>query len=67
MESKLHSFYLARAADSERAAEAATLANVRERHLVAALTWTDLATRTGRVESMRTRITAEKQAERAAE
>ena len=48
----MHQFYLTRAADAEREAAAATLANVRERHLGSAATWTGLAARQGRVDRM---------------
>jgi hypothetical protein len=48
----MHQFYLTRAADAEREAATATLANVRERHLASAVTWTSLAARAGRVDRM---------------
>lgn len=59
-------FYLARAADAARAAEGATLTNVRERFHASALSWTALADRAGRVDMMRADLLAEKRAERAA-
>jgi hypothetical protein len=48
----MHQFYLTRAADAEREAAAATLANVRERHLSSAATWTSLAARARRVDRL---------------
>ncbi len=66
MSSTMQTFYLARAADAGRAADAATLANVRERFRLSQATWADLAERAGRVDAMRTRLIAEKGAERAA-
>lgn len=66
MSSAMHDFYLARAADAERDADAATLVNVRDRSLRSASIWSDLAARAARTETMRTRLIAEKAAERAA-
>ncbi|MFN3943722.1 MAG: hypothetical protein ACK4K7_02180 [Allosphingosinicella sp.] len=45
----MQQFYLDRAAEAGRTAAAAPLANVRERHLLAELTWNGLAARAGRV------------------
>lgn len=59
-------FYLARAADAARAAEGATLTNVRDRFRASQLSWTALADRAGRVDTMRAHLLAEKRAERAA-
>lgn len=55
-------FYLARAAEAKRDAEAATLANVRERCLRAAAAWDEMAARADRGDKMRARIEAEKAA-----
>jgi hypothetical protein len=46
-------FYLERAAAARREAEAATLANVRDRCLRAALAWDEMASRAARTERMR--------------
>ena len=46
-------FYLERAAAARREAEAATLSNVRERCLRAALAWDEMASRAARTERMR--------------
>jgi len=62
MSSTMQTFYLARAADAGLAADAATLANVRDRHRLSQATWADLAARAGRVDEMRTRLVAEKAA-----
>ena len=48
----MQQFYLDRAAEAGRTAAAAPLANVRERHLLAELTWNGLAVRAGRLNSM---------------
>lgn len=66
MSTTMHSFYLARAADSRRDAKAATLANVRERFLTSEQTWRQLATRAKRVETQQTKLIARKSAERVA-
>ena len=58
-----HQFYLDRAADARRDAEAATLANVRERCLRAAAAWDDMANRVARTEKMRAETEAKKAAE----
>ncbi len=58
-----HQFYLDRAADARRDAEAATLANVRDRCLRAAAAWDDMANRVARTEKMRAETEAKKAAE----
>ena len=58
-----YQFYLDRAADARRDAEAATLANVRERCLRAAAAWDDMASRVARTERMRAETEAKKAAE----
>ena len=58
-----HQFYLDRAADARRDADAATLTNVRERCLRAAAAWDDLANRVARTERMRAETEAKKAAE----
>lgn len=55
-------FYLARAADSAREAEAATLDNVRERALRSQTAWLAMANRLERGEAMRDTLAAEKAA-----
>lgn len=50
----MQQFYLDRAAEAGRTAAAAPLANIRERHLLAELTWNGLADRAGRVDTMMT-------------
>ena len=60
------SFYLDRAADSRRAAKAATLVNVRDRFLTSERTWRDLAARARRVESMQAKLVARAAAARRA-
>lgn len=55
-------FYRERAAQAARDAEAATLANVRERHLVARDTWNDMAEKAEGVIATRAKAEAEKQA-----
>ena len=67
MSSTMQTFYLTRAADSGRAADAATLDNVRDRFRLSQATWTDLAVRAGRVDAMRSRLVVEKAAALAAE
>lgn len=64
--SSIQQFYLTRAAEAERNAKTATLANVRDRFLVSATTWGSLAARACRVERMHARLIAEKVADRAA-
>lgn len=58
-----HQFYLDRAADARRDADAATLNNVRERCLRAAAAWDDMANRVARTERMRAETEAKKAAE----
>jgi hypothetical protein len=58
-----HQFYLDRAADARRDADAATLTNVRERCLRAAAAWDDMANRVARTERMRAETEAKKAAE----
>jgi len=53
-------FYRERAAQAEREAERATLANVRERHLVARDTWTEMADKAEGVIASRAAAEAEK-------
>jgi hypothetical protein len=53
-------FYLARAAESARDAENASLSNVRERCLRAEAAWRQLADRLEKGEAMRERLAAEK-------
>ena len=53
-------FYLERAAAARREAEAATLSNVRERCLRAALAWDEMASRAARTERMRADTEARK-------
>jgi hypothetical protein len=60
-----HQFYVDRAADARRDAEAATLENVRERCLRAAAAWDDMASRVARTERMRAETEAKKAAEAA--
>lgn len=62
----LQILYRTRAAEAERAADAATLTNVRDRFRASQLSWTVLADRAGEVDRMRACLLAEKQAERAA-
>jgi hypothetical protein len=59
-------FYLERAAEARATAAAATLENVRERWLLSEASWTEMAERSERNEKMRTKLIAEKAAERAA-
>ena len=58
-----HQFYLDRAADARRDADAATLSNVRERCLRAAAAWDDMANRVARTERMRAETETRKAAE----
>ena len=55
-------FYRERAAQAARDADQATLANVRERHLVARDTWTEMADKAEGVLKSRAAAEAEKQA-----
>lgn len=61
-----HEFYLERAAAARREAEAATLANVRDRCLRAAAAWDEMAARAARTERMRAETEARKALEAAA-
>ena len=60
-----HEFYLERAAAARREAEAATLANVRDRSLRAAAAWDEMAARAARTERMRAETEAKKALEAA--
>ena len=62
-----HDFYEERALASRADAEAALLANVRERHLCAALAWEGMAARARRTRKLRADIDARKIAQRAEE
>ncbi|MFC7499089.1 hypothetical protein ACFQRC_07625 [Enterovirga sp. GCM10030262] len=55
-------FYLARAAEAQRDADAATLDNVRDRCRRAEAAWSAMAARAQRGEKMRAQAEAEKQA-----
>ena len=55
-----HEFYLERASAARRDAEAATLANVRDRCLRAAAAWDEMAARAARTEKMRADTEAKK-------
>lgn len=57
-----HQFYCLRAAEARRAAELATLANVRERHLCAAAAWDSMAERAAKADRGRAEIGARKAA-----
>jgi len=57
-----HKFYTERAADARRDADAASLDNVRERHLRAAAAWDAMAARQARVTYMRAETDARKAA-----
>ena len=59
-------FYRVRAAEAQRDADSATLANVRDRCLRAHAAWAGMADRAERGERMRAQIEARKQAEKAA-
>jgi hypothetical protein len=60
-------FYAARAAEARAAANAATLANVRDRCLRSAMAWEDMAERASRTEAARTATQAAKTAARDAD
>ena len=60
------SFYLDRAADSRRAAKAATLDNARERFLLSERSWRDLAARAKRVAGAHDRLVSKVAAAKAA-
>ena len=51
--SAIHDFYVLRASEARAAAEAATLDNVRERHVTAALAWEAMAVRAARTDKSR--------------
>lgn len=55
-------FYLTRAAEAKRDADAATLANVRDRCLRAEAAWSEMAARADRGDKMRAKLDAEKAA-----
>ncbi|HEY0447046.1 MAG TPA: hypothetical protein VGD19_11395 [Allosphingosinicella sp.] len=57
-----HEFFLARAADAQREADAATLDNVRQRCMRSHAAWADMAARAGRTERMRAKAEADKAA-----
>jgi hypothetical protein len=59
-------FYRARADDARRDADAANLANVRDRCLRAAAAWEEMASRATRTDRMRAEAEAKKAAEAAA-
>lgn len=58
-------FYLARASEARRDAEAATLDNVRERCLRSEAAWNEMAGRAGRTDKMRIKGEAAKAAAKA--
>jgi hypothetical protein len=60
-----HTFYLERAAEARAGASLATLDNVRDRWLRAEATWSELAARSARSETLRVKLIADKAAERA--
>jgi hypothetical protein len=55
-----HDFYLARATEAKRDADAATLDNVRDRCLRAAAAWDGMAARAARTEKMRAKTISDK-------
>jgi len=57
-----HEFYLARAAEAKRDADAATLSNVRDRCLRSEAAWRSMAERAERTEKMRAKSEADKAA-----
>ena len=59
-------FYLERAAEARATARLATLDNVRDRWLRSEASWTEMAVRKEHADTMRTKLIAEKAAERAA-
>jgi hypothetical protein len=59
-------FYLERAAEARATASLATLDNVRDRWLRSEASWTEMAVRKEHADTMRTKLIAEKAAERAA-
>ena len=58
-------FYLIRAAEARRDAEAAVLDNVRDRCLRAEAAWNDMADRAARTDKLRVKAEAEKAAKNA--
>jgi hypothetical protein len=60
--SSMKEFYLTRAAEARRDAEAATLQNVRDRCLRAEAAWTDMADRATRTDKLRVQAEAAKAA-----
>ncbi len=64
--SSMQQFYLSRAAEAANDASEATLDNARNRFLTAAATWTALAARAGRVDTMLADRIAEQRARKAA-
>jgi hypothetical protein len=56
--SQQHDFFLARAAEARLEAEAAALANVRDRCLRAAAAWESMAARAERTEKQRAQVEA---------
>jgi hypothetical protein len=65
--SATHEFYNERAADARRHAATASLDNVRDRYLRAAIAWETMAARLGRTERMRAETEERKAAAREAE
>ena len=57
-----HDFYVARAVEARTGAADASLDNVRQRWIVAALAWEQMAARSVRCDAMRVRLQAEKAA-----
>ena len=57
-----HEFYLARAAEAKRDADAATLSNVRDRCQRSEAAWRSMAERAERTEKMRAKSEADKAA-----
>ena len=55
-----HEFYLTRANEAKRDADAATLDNVRDRCLRAAAAWDGMAARAARTEKMRAKTESDK-------
>ena len=58
-----HEFYLERAAEARATADAATLDNVRDRWLRSEASWTEMADRRERGDTMRAKLVAAKAAE----
>jgi hypothetical protein len=63
--SSMQQFYLSRAAEAANEADDATLENARDRFLTSAATWTALAARAGRVDTMLADRVAEQLARKA--